>query len=522
MCGYYFLPNQHSGDVASTIQELQLVDVNVYKFSAAVTVPGVHRFGNFNINAVQGGPSPALTETMTLPAGTLYIPMNQGNKHWIQGVLDENPFLPFNYNYGPGHVVVPAAARPRRGRLPHAAAAPREPRSRRSRIPAQGTAPRRRRPCTHSTRTRCPGWRWSTSSSARARASRVAPPRSTPAACTTPPAPRWWDGASVGLSTIAADAAQWQTPVYGLASYPVGRFALPLPKIAVYPGGTTVPTNPAFHGTGDGQCTSTRYCEAIFSLTQKEKIPTSQIGQLTSTDIANGVLVSGNYTVLIIPRRRSRRPRPSAPPAPGAALQAFINAGGMYVGTNAPGATSLRNAGVTTVNTNTISGINTPGSTFDATWNTSDPVGWGFDAGGWIYRESSNDPNYDPTTLAGNGTTIPAATAVATYAPAGDCGGPAGFGNCYGYQVNANQNLPGRPAVIDQPFGSGHAIMLGFDAWYRAWTLQNERLVLNAILYPPARRSRRARSSPGGWVHTPRRPRLRFRRRASPASRAGR
>lgn len=30
----------------------------------------------------------------------------------------------------------------------------------------------------------------------------------------------------------------------------------------------------------------------------------------------------------------------------------------------------------------------------------------------------------------------------------------------------------------------GHAIMLGFDPWYRAWTTEEERLVLNAILYP--------------------------------------
>ncbi len=139
---------------------------------------------------------------------------------------------------------------------------------------------------------------------------------------------------------------------------------------------------------------------------------------------------------------------------------------------------------MTTLNTNTISGISTPGSTFDATWDTSDPAGWGMDSGGWIYRESSSDPVFDPATLAGDGGAIPAATAVASYAPAGDCGGPAGFGNCYGYEVNANANLPGRPAVVDQPFGSGHAIMLGFDPWYRAWTTQEERLVLNAILYP--------------------------------------
>jgi hypothetical protein len=292
-------------------------------------------------------------------------------------------------------------------------------------------------------------------------------------------------GASVGLSTIASDAAQWQTPVYGLSSYPVNHYALNVPKIAIYTGGTTAPTNPAFHGTGDGQCTSTAYCEAMFALTQKEGIPTSEIGQLTSTDLSNGVLQSGGYTVLIDPNSAISATTPvGSAGTPAHAVQTFINAGGIFVGTQSNGATSARNAGVTLLNTNTVSGISTPGSTFDATWNTSNPAGWGFDAGGWIYRESSNDPNFDPSTLAGNGGTIPAATAVSTYAPAGDCGGPAGYGNCYGFEVNANANLPGRPAVVDQPFASGHAIMLGFDAWYRAWTTQDERLVLNAILYP--------------------------------------
>jgi len=139
---------------------------------------------------------------------------------------------------------------------------------------------------------------------------------------------------------------------------------------------------------------------------------------------------------------------------------------------------------VTTLNTTTVSGISTPGSTFDASWDTTDPAAWGMDSGGWVYRESSSDPVFDPATLAGDGAAIPAAKAVATYSPAGDCGGPAGFGNCYGYEINANANLPGRPAVVDQPFGSGHAIMLGFDPWYRSWTTQEERLVLNAVLFP--------------------------------------
>jgi hypothetical protein len=37
---------------------------------------------------------------------------------------------------------------------------------------------------------------------------------------------------------------------------------------------------------------------------------------------------------------------------------------------------------------------------------------------------------------------------------------------------------------VDQPFGAGHAILIGFDPWYRMWTTQEERLVLNGVLYP--------------------------------------
>ena len=48
---------------------------------------------------MQGGPSPALTEVATLPAGTLYVPLDQPTKHWIQAVLGENPYLPFHYFY---------------------------------------------------------------------------------------------------------------------------------------------------------------------------------------------------------------------------------------------------------------------------------------------------------------------------------------------------------------------------------------------------------------------------------------
>src|SRR4029079_8445341 len=131
------------------------------------------------------------------------------------------------------------------------------------------------------------------------------------------------DGTSIPLATLNADSAQWGTPVYGMSSYPVSRYALRPPKIGIYTGGTTAPTNPTFHGTGDGQCTSTSYCEAMYDLSVKEKIPVSQLGQITSTDLANGVLISQGYTALVNPGSTI------AAGAGATALQNFVNAGGI-------------------------------------------------------------------------------------------------------------------------------------------------------------------------------------------------
>jgi hypothetical protein len=433
--------------------------VKVYRIDQPVTVPGVHTFGDFNINAVQGQGSPDVTKTVTLPAGTLYIPLAQGTKHWIQAVLGENPYLPFNYFYdevtwsysllrgfsGDGFLTQ---------QMPTSASM--------SPIndPGQGTAPDKAAPV----------YAFNTDSVAGLpMVNQLLTQGATVARAATSfdvngqhfdSGAALVDGSSIDLSTMAGDATHWETPVAALSGYPVKHYAIGMPKIAIYTGGTTVPTNPAFHGTGDGYCRTTSYCEALFDLTQKEGIPTSQIDQLTSTDLSNGVLQSGGYTVLIDPASTISATTPvGTAGTPAQAVQAFINAGGTFVGSTAGGATSARNAGVTTLNTNSISGITTPGSTFDASWDTSDPARWGMDSAA---GSTGNQ---------------------ATFAPAGDSGGPAGFGNCYGYEIKANANLPGRPAVVDQSFGSGHAIMLGFDPWYRAWTTQEERL-LNAILYP--------------------------------------
>ena len=53
----------------------------------------------------------------------------------------------------------------------------------------------------------------------------------------------------------------------------------------------------------------------------------------------------------------------------------------------------------------------------------------------------------------------------------------------YGYEANADAAAD-RPAVVEQPVGSGHSVLFGFNPFYRSWKEQDERLVLNAALYP--------------------------------------
>jgi hypothetical protein len=193
---------------------------------------------------------------------------------------------------------------------------------------------------------------------------------------------------------------------------------------------------------------------------------------VTSADITAGNLVSQGFTALINPNlalaTTTTTGGVTTVNATGEALRAFINGGGNYVGANATGATVSRSIGASTINTTTLPGLLTPGSTFDATFDTTNPVAWGFDLGGWIYRDATGNPVFDTGTL-GTG------TSVVTYGSTPD--------EKYGYENNAT-GLAARPAVVDTPYGSGHAVTLGFNPFYRSWKEQDERLVLNAALYP--------------------------------------
>jgi hypothetical protein len=473
VCGYFFKPDQHTGDLQAMLDLLMKTGVRVYKLDTPVAVNGYHQYGDgLGTDPGTGNVTANVRNGQTLPAGTFYIPMNQGMKHWIQALLGENPWIPYDYYYdvvtwsyplqrglaGSGFLTVPMSPGIQMTELTSA--------------PQLGSAPAGVNAVYAFNTDSAKGLTLAIDLLDKG----VNVYRSTQAF--TASGKQFYTGAALvdGSSLagrgvdLAALATKRQTPVIGLNSYPAPRKQLAKPKIGLYTGSTSVPTNPLFRPAGTtGYCGSNSFCEALHSLAVKNEIPLSVLYPVTSTDLANNRLVTEGFTAFINPGSSiaTTSGTPATLTPTGTNLLAFINGGGNYVGNNANGVSAARTIGATTLNTTSITGLLTPGATLDATFDTTNPVAWGFDLGGWIYRDSTNNPVFDTGTLDG--------TSAVTYAVTQD--------EEYGYERYAEQ-LTARAAVVDKPTGSGHAILIGFNPFYRSWKEQDERIVLNGALYP--------------------------------------
>ena len=460
--GYFFKPNNHDGDTADLISLFLRFGVKVYRLDEAVTVTGHHVFGDMDvIDPNLAGPERQRprTSTETLPAGTLYIPMAQTMKHWIQAMLGEDPYVPYAYFYdvagysfslikgmsGNGYLMDPL---PLSASLTRIAA------------PDLGGAPA----------TPANYYAFNTDSSKglimlfkladegvtayRTASGFVAGGREflTGTAIV--------DGDDIENLDIDLESYSdtYQTPVTGLAELPdVGRYEIADPKIAILTGGTGSDAVPP-----DNYCTvGTTFCQAYYTIRDKMGVPLEAI---TTTELIAGDLISGNFTAVI-------NPATSISGAGATALQNFVNGGGTYFGWGAGGITSARNAGMTNVNTTTNGP--TGGVPVKVDFNTDSPLSWGFDNGGFLYR-ASGAVTINPTTLAGNGTTIPDAVESIRYP------NPT-LRFAYGTSI---ANLNGRTAAADQGFGAGRVTILSIDPTFRAWAEGSERLILNGILYP--------------------------------------
>ncbi len=406
ICGYYLKAGQHAGDVARVVDLLRGRDVQIYTLTAPVSVGGSKDFGEL------------ATKSQTLPAGTLWIPAAQPMKHWLHSTMEEDPFIPYAYFYDVVNWSFPELYNLGGGGYLT------------TQLPGTATIA----PLTGPTNlggvvgpTGGPVVAFPTDSSKalglitqlQAGGATVyrAPAAFDSGGVHYPTGSALVDAATLGSVNLNALATAAQTPVRFLANYPAGqRYQVAKPKIALYTGGTTEPQNPVFPGavtppSNGVHCTSTAYCEMVFALAKEMNIPVSQLDPVTSTELAAGNLVSQNYTAFVNPGSTI------ATGAGATALQTFVNQGGNFVGYGNGTITSLRNAGITLLNTTPTNtavfnahcpdnndpiaagSLTTPGTAFNADFTVTSPVAWGFDEGGYIYRQSSNDPVIDPATL---------------------------------------------------------------------------------------------------------------------------
>ena len=476
LCGFFFRPGQHVGDTASLLSLLQNTGVRVWRLDQPAQVDGLQEFGK-----------PVSTTPQTLPAGTLWIPLAQGTKHWIEALLEQNPYIPYNYYYdvvtwsyplqrglaGAGYLTRPLSALAPMTEIHDASFGS---------VPSTGAQ-------VYAFNTdSMQGIGLATDLLTKGVNVYRATTAFTAGGTQFFSGAALVDGASLAASgaDLGALATARNTPVTGLDSYPVARRQLAVPKIGLYTGAATAPFNPLERQTqganahcarAPGGGASTTYCEALFTLAVKDKIPQNLIVPVTSSDLDNRKLVSDGFTALINPSSNitvgTTTNNVFVPNSTGLGLRDFVNRGGTYLGFNNNAQTPVRSLGMETLAPDTvgITDLTTPGSTFDADFTPSNPVAWGFDLGGWIYRDSSGNSVFDPNSVG-------AGTVVESYAA--DTGTDPGK---YGYQVQASA-LAGRPAAVDTPYGSGHVVALGYNPFYRAWKEEDERLVLNAVLYP--------------------------------------
>ena len=329
VCGYYYLPDGHAGDVAQTIKDLQFVGVSVDRLNSPVTVPGVAR-----VRQLQHQRRPRAGRRRTRPrpdaAGRDAVhPARPGQQALDPGGARREPLPAVQLLLRRGDVVVLAAARIRRGRLPHPAAAGAAAEMARIGDPALGTAPA----------TAQPVYAFNTDSTAGlAMVNQLLGQGATVArggggfdagGVHFDSGAALVSGSSVTLRTLTADAAQWETPVYGLPGYPVRALRDGRAEdrgLHRRDDGADQPRLPRQRGR------LLHHLDLLRGDVRPDpegRIPTSQISQLTSTDLANGVLQSGGYTVLIDPGSTISATTPTGTAGtPAAAVQAFINAGG--------------------------------------------------------------------------------------------------------------------------------------------------------------------------------------------------
>ena len=419
--------------------------------------------------------------------------MEQGQKHWIQAILGENPFIPYPYFYDVVHLVVPAPARHGGLRLPDDAAAvgrgddrdhrpgaaarcrPRQPGVRVQHGLDAGPRPRDRparegRRRSTARRRPSPLRRHAVRHRRRARRRRVAAPR---------PTSRRWPRTR-------------DTPVYGLPRYPVAALRDRRSRRSrCTRAARRRPPNPASTARRHCACGGGLLLGAVHARAEGRDPARADRRRDRRRDLAAGKLVSDGFTAFIIPQRtRWRRPTPTR-----RSIQAFVNGGGRFLGYYTGGTTSARNVGLTALNTQTMTPAITRRARRTTARSTRPTRSRGASTRAAGSTATSGNAVYNPATLAGDGDDPGASAPCRTRrSPAASPTATRSTRSAPASSTAARRSSTSRSAPVARSCSAS-------NPFFRAWHDGEERLALNALIYPlgaddPAETRRRPRSPP--------------------------
>ena len=225
--------------------------------------------------------------------------------------------------------------------------------------------------------------------------------RSTPPASTSRRAPRWSTRRRSARSTCRRWRRRRRRPVAASPAYPVPRYPLTAPKIALYTGGTTDADQPGLPRRRQRPLHVARPTARWCSRWRRQlNVPVSRLVPLTSTELAAGDLVSQGFTAIVNPgstiaagagatalqtlrQRRRQLRRLQQRRCDQRAQRGPHDAEHVGDRTCAP-----FNAHCPDNNDPAAAGsLTTPGTAFNASSTSTNPLAWGFDEGGYIYRD---------------------------------------------------------------------------------------------------------------------------------------
>lgn len=428
---YFLLPDRQLADVRRLVERLRRMDVEVYEVQKPTRVPTARVFGGRSATNV------------TVPKGAYWIPMDQPQKHWIQAIMGEDPYVPFPYFYdvsswsnpllmGVSTIYTGDNVRPQAQ-------------------PVRGISGGRSGLA----------WPWGSytyplDSAAAAELTFTLLGRGVPLV-------RDLDTNRVAipatrLSRTVDDLAE----AAGVTLTPGGRptgTRLDLPDVGLFQG-TGISTTSGSHG------------EARYVLGKRWGLALKPV---TTADINDNTAAFTGRTVLLVPDGSS--PTGGLTAAGQANLRDWIAQGHTYIGLRNEGTRLARAAGLTSTTEKTKpADYLVIGSHLRVDVDTDNPVALGRPAEDFEFNNS--DPILNPSTTGTN---------VLTY-PTDDTF----WAN--GYTVGAD-TLKGTAAVVDEPTGAGRSVLFAFNPLFRAYNENGLHLVANALLYPPGAPD--ARRTPG-------------------------